>query len=51
MYLDCTLDIRGNTVDFYLSINSGTKSAKRFFIKALATFYTSKPSVLIVDKK
>ncbi|KFM95251.1 transposase IS66 family protein [Bacillus clarus] len=50
MYLYRAVDSEGNTVDFYLSKNRKTKSAKRFFKKALASYHTSKPRVLTVNK-
>ncbi|EEM13519.1 Transposase [Bacillus pseudomycoides DSM 12442] len=36
MYLYRAVDSKGNTIDFYLSKNRNTQSAKHFFKKALA---------------
>ncbi|WP_018767000.1 DDE-type integrase/transposase/recombinase, partial [Bacillus sp. 105MF] len=40
----------GNTIDFYLSKSRDKQAAKRFFKKALAFSYISKPRVITVDK-
>ncbi|PEE34221.1 IS6 family transposase, partial [Bacillus pseudomycoides] len=50
MYLYRAVDSKGNTIDFYLSKNRNTQSAKRFFKKALAFSYVSTPRVITVDK-
>ena len=50
MYLYRAVDSEGNTIDFYLSKNRNTKSAKRFFKKALAFSHVSTPRVITVDK-
>ncbi|PFZ78740.1 IS6 family transposase [Bacillus toyonensis] len=50
MYLYRAVDSEGNTIDFYLSKLRDTKAAKRFFKKALAFSYISKPRVITVDK-
>ncbi|MDR0132783.1 IS6 family transposase [Priestia megaterium] len=50
MYLYRAVDSEGNTIDFYLSKNRNTKSAKCFFKKALASSYVSSPRVITVDK-
>ncbi len=50
MYLYRAVDSEGNTIDFYLSKNRNTKSAKRFFKKALAFPQVSTPRVITVDK-
>ncbi|MGQ8867034.1 IS6 family transposase, partial [Bacillus sp. NA_145.1] len=38
------------TIDFYLSKSRDKQAAKRFFKKALAFSYVSKPRVITVDK-
>ena len=50
MYLYRAVDSEGNTIDFYLSKNRNTQSAKCFFKKALASSHVSSPRVIIVDK-
>ncbi|EOQ04712.1 transposase [Bacillus cereus VDM021] len=50
MYLYCAVDSEGNTIDFYLSKSRDKQAAKRFFKKALAFSYISKPRVITVDK-
>jgi len=50
MYLYRAVDSEGNTIDFYLSKNRNTKSAKRFFKKALAFSHVFTPRVITVDK-
>ena len=50
MYLYRAVDSKGNTIDFYLSKSRNHKAAKRFFKKALRSFYVSKPRVITVDK-
>ncbi|USK31799.1 IS6 family transposase [Bacillus sp. F19] len=50
MYLYRAVDSKGNTIDFYLSENRNTKSAKHFFKKALASSHVSIPRVITVDK-
>jgi len=50
MYLYRAVDSEGNTIDFYLSKNRNTKSAKCFFKKALASSHVSSPRVITVDK-
>ena len=50
MYLYRAVDSEGNTIDFYVSKNRNTKSAKRFFKKALAFSHVSAPRVITVDK-
>jgi transposase-like protein len=50
MYLYRAVDSEGNTIDFYLSKNRNTQSAKRFFKKALAFSHVSTPRVITVDK-
>ncbi len=50
MYLYRAVDSEGNTIDFYLSKNRSTQSAKCFFKKALASSHVSFPRVITVDK-
>ena len=50
MYLYRAVDSEGNTFDVYLSKTRDHKAAKRFFKKALRSFYVSKPRVITVDK-
>ena len=50
MYLYRAVDFEGNTIDFYLSKNRNTQSAKCFFKKALASSHVSSPRVITVDK-
>lgn len=50
MYLYRAVDSKGNTIDFYLSKSRNHKAAKRFFQKALQSFYVSNPRVIKVDK-
>ncbi len=50
MYLYRAVDSEGNTIDFYLSESRNKQAAKRFFKKALAFSYVSKPYVITVDK-
>ncbi|KFM95734.1 transposase IS66 family protein [Bacillus clarus] len=50
MYLYRAVDSEGNTIDFYLSESRDKQAAKRFFKKALAFSYISKPRVITVDK-
>ena len=50
MYVYRAVDSEGNTIDFYVSKNRNTKSAKRFFKKALAFSHVSTPRVIAVDK-
>ncbi|PGA16369.1 IS6 family transposase, partial [Bacillus pseudomycoides] len=50
MYLYRAVDSEGNTIDFYLSKSRDKQAAKRFFKKALAFSYVSKPCVITVDK-
>ncbi|RPK14816.1 hypothetical protein FH5_00251 [Priestia endophytica] len=50
MYLYRAMDSEGNTINFYLSESRAKQAAKRFFKKALAFSYVSKPHVIIVDK-
>jgi transposase-like protein len=50
MYLYRAVDSEGNTIDFCLSKNRNSKSAKRFFKKALAFSHVSTPNVITVDK-
>lgn len=50
MYLYRAVDSEGNTIDFYLSELRDKQAAKRFFKKALAFPYVSKPRVITVDK-
>lgn len=50
MYLYRSVDSEGNTIDFYLSESRDKQAAKRFFKKALAFSYVSKPRVITVDK-
>ncbi|PHC80873.1 IS6 family transposase [Bacillus pseudomycoides] len=50
MYLYRAVDSEGNTIDFYLSKSRDKQAAKRFFKKALAFSYVSKPRVITVDK-
>jgi transposase-like protein len=50
MYLYRAVNSEGSTIDFYLSKNRNTQSAKRFFKKALALSYLSIPRVITVDK-
>ena len=50
MYLYRVVDSKGNTIDFYLSKSRNHKAAKRFFQKALQSFYVSNPRVIKVDK-
>lgn len=50
MYLYRAVDSEGNTIDFYLSKNRNTQSAKCFFKKALASSHVSSPRVITVDK-
>ncbi|MET3297781.1 UNVERIFIED_ORG: transposase-like protein [Bacillus proteolyticus] len=51
MYLYCAVNSEGNTIDFYLSKSRDKQAAERFFKKALAFSYISKPRVITVDKK
>lgn len=44
MYLYRAVDSEGNTIDFYLSKNRNTQSAKCFFKKALASSHVSSPA-------
>ncbi|PGD29916.1 IS6 family transposase, partial [Bacillus pseudomycoides] len=44
------VDSEGNTIDCYLSKSRDKQAAKRFFRKALAFSYVSKPRVITVDK-
>ena len=39
-----------NSIDFYLSKSRDKQAAKRFFKKALAFSYVSKPRLITVDK-
>jgi len=50
MYLYRAVDSEENTIDFYLSESRDKQAAKRFFKKALAFSYVSKPRVITVDK-
>lgn len=50
MYLYRPVDSEGNTMDFYLSKTKDKKAVKRFFKKALCSFYFSKPRVITIDK-
>jgi transposase-like protein len=50
MYLYRAVDSEGNTIDFYLSKARNKQADKRFFKKALAFSYVSKPRVITVDK-
>ncbi|PGR95009.1 IS6 family transposase [Bacillus pseudomycoides] len=50
MYLYRAVDSEGNTIDFYLCESRNKQAAKRFFKKALAFSYVSKPRVVTVDK-
>jgi transposase-like protein len=50
MYLYRAVDSEGNTIDFCLSKNRNSKSAKRFFKKALAFSHVTTPRVITVDK-
>ncbi|PEL16859.1 IS6 family transposase, partial [Bacillus pseudomycoides] len=50
MYLYRAVDSDGNIIDFYLSKSRDKQAAKRFFKKALAFSYISKPGVITVDK-
>ena len=50
MYLYRAVDSEGNTIDFYLSKARNKQAAKRFFKKALAFSYVSKPRVITVDR-
>lgn len=50
MYLYRAVDSEGNTLDFHLSKSRAKQAAKRFFKKALAFLYISKPRVITVDK-
>lgn len=50
MYLYRAVDSEGNTLDFHLSKSRDKQAAKRFFKKALAFLYISKPRVITVDK-
>jgi transposase-like protein len=50
MYLYRAVDSERNTIDFYLSELRDKQAAKRFFKKALAFSYVSKPRVITVDK-
>ncbi|EJR29535.1 MULTISPECIES: IS6 family transposase [Bacillus] len=50
MYLYRAVDSKGNTIDFHLSKTRDHRAAKRFFKKALQSFYVSKPRVITVDK-
>ncbi len=50
MYLYRAVDSEGNTIDFYLSKNRNTQSAKRFFKKVLAFSHVSISRVITVDK-
>ncbi|MBJ8055549.1 IS6 family transposase [Bacillus cereus] len=50
MYLYRAVDSEESTIDFYLSKNRNTQSAKRFFKKALALSHVSTPRVITVDK-
>lgn len=50
MYLYRAVDSEGNTIDFYLSELRDKQAARRFFKKALAFSYVSKPRVITLDK-
>jgi len=50
MYLYRAVDSEGHTIDFYLSKSRDKQAAKRFFKKALAFSYVSKPRVITVDR-
>ncbi|EJQ04575.1 hypothetical protein IE3_05320 [Bacillus cereus BAG3X2-1] len=50
MYLYRAVDSKGNTIDFFLNKTRDQKAAKRFFKKALRSFYVSKPCVITVNK-
>ncbi|HDR7417810.1 TPA: IS6 family transposase [Bacillus cereus] len=50
LYLYRAVDSEGNAIDFYLSESRDKQAAKRFFKKALAFSYVSKPRVITVDK-
>ncbi|MGY3418353.1 IS6 family transposase [Bacillus mycoides] len=50
MYVYRAVDSESNTIDFYLSKSRDKQAAKRFFKKALAFSYVSKPHVITVDK-
>lgn len=50
MYLYRAFDSDRKTIDFYLSESKNKQAAKRFFKKALAFSYVSKPRVMTVDK-
>jgi transposase, IS6 family len=50
MYLYCTVDSKGNTIDFYLSKTRDHKAAKCFFKNALRSLHVSNPRVITVDK-
>jgi IS6 family transposase len=49
-YLYRAVDSNGNTIDFMLSANRDTDSAKRFFKKALSSPHNQSPRVITVDK-
>ncbi len=50
MYLYRAVDSEGNTIEFYLSKNKKSQSAKLFFKKSLTLRHVTKPRVLTVDK-
>ncbi|WP_377867468.1 IS6 family transposase [Bacillus sp. R86525] len=50
MYLYRAVDSKGNTINFCLGKTRDQKTAKRFFKKALRSFYVSQPRVMTVDK-
>ena len=49
-YLYRAVDSDGNTIEFLLCAKRDSKSAKRFFRKALKALHTSKPRVINVDR-
>ena len=50
VYLYRAVDSEGNTIDFYPSESRDKRAVKRFFKKALAFSYVSKPHVITADK-
>jgi transposase-like protein len=50
IYLDRSVDSRGETIDFLLSAKRDAEAAKRFFREALTQLHTVNPRTITVDK-
>jgi len=50
VYLYCTVDSQGNTLECLLNSTRNAQAAKRFFSKALGASHISTPRVIAVDK-